>query len=283
MNSGLKKIVLLIGALGLVVLAAVAVMNLMKQPEKTDYQSLDTHRQIVDSSMNIYSPLLTGFSSEYTNLYVEERPTEEKEAYKKRYMEVLEQERRVNEAYLKRMGSSVALREPSVKEAFETFRSRYGAVISYYDQYAHDIASTIEAVTGPCARLSKLNVAKASYASDYTSAADTCLAALAEAKKTSDPTTDTLLADVEALIKTRRDKFEQTLGKEGFEKNAATILALVEMLDINADIKDIQEKYQAKVQTEYMALIDEANKANSALKDALKAYLATGSEKGSGA
>lgn len=279
MTSGPKKVILLTTVLVLMLIGAVVVVNLMKQPGKADYQSFDSQRQIVDSSMNVYIPLFDGFTSEYLNLHVEERSDEEKTAFKEQYFEVFEQEQRVNESRLKAMASSVALKEPAVKTAFESFQAKYSAVVEYYAQRTKNIANITETVAGPCARMSQLNVSKESFASDYTAAADTCLQALTIAKKTSDPATSALLSDVEALIKTRRDKFQDTIGTEGFEKNARTMIAIVELLDINTDVKKAQDAYLAKAQVEYAQLVKDANAANAALTEALKDFIAARSAK----
>lgn len=282
MTSRPKKLILLVAAILLLIVGVVVVMNLTKQPGKADYQSFDSQRQIVDSSMNVYIPLFDGFVSEYLNLHVEERSDEEKTAFKEQYFEVFEEEQRVNEARLKRMASSVVLKEPAVKAAFESFQAKYSAVVEYYAQRTKNIANITESVAGPCARMSQLNVAKESFASDYTSAANTCIQALATAKKTSDPATSALLSDVEALVKTRRDKFQETVGTEGYEKNARTMIAIVELLDINTDVKKAQDTYQTKAQAGYSQLVKDANEANAALAEALKDFVATRSTKESG-
>ena len=256
-------------------------MNALRQPETADFKKFDTQRQIVDSSMNVYIPLFDGFVSEYLNLHVEERADDEKTAFKEQSLEVFETEQRANEAHLKSMASSVALKEPAVKSAFESFESKYSAVVDYYAQRTKNVANITESVAGPCARMSRLNVSKESFASDYTAAADTCMQALTTAKKTSDPTTSALLSDVEALIKTRRDKFEEIIGTEGFEKNARTMIAIVELLDINADVTRAQDSYQAKAQAEYSRLVKDANEANAALTKALQGFIAARSTKGS--
>lgn len=272
-------IVALLAAISIGAIIFIA-MNALRQPETADFKTFDTHRQIVDSSMNVYLPLFDGFVSEYLNLHVEERSDEEKTAFKDQYFETFEREQRVNEARLKVMSSSVVLKEPAVKTAFESFETKYSAVVEYYAQRTENIANITESVAGPCARMSRLNVSKESFASDYTAAADTCLQTLADAKKTSDPTTSALLSDVEALIKSRRDKFEETIGTQGFEKNARTMIAIVELLDINADVTRAQDAYQERAQAEYSQLVKDANEANAALTEALKKFVVARSAKG---
>lgn len=275
-----RKILLIVLPLLIVVLAGLGVFHLTRQPDKTDYQKLDTDRQALDMSMNTYGPVFEIFSTEYSNVYREERAADEKTVLKSQYAEILERDRRINRERLKRMESSLALREPSVKAAFETFKSRYGAVIDYSDQYGKNIANITESIAGPCAKLSQLNVAKSSYGKDYVKAADTCLSSLASAKQTSDATTDTLLSDVETLVKTRRDKFNETIGKEGAELSVASMLAIISLLDINSELKGIQDRYETTVRNEYNSLITDANKANKALEDSLKASTVSGIAKG---
>lgn len=270
-----RKILLILVALVIVLLAALTVRHLIRQPNTTDYRSLDTQREALDMSMNTYSPVFTVFSTEYSNVYREERSRDEKMAVKTHYIEVLEQDHRINRDRLKRMESSVALREPTVKKAFDSFSDRYSAVIDHSAQYATNVANITESIAGPCAKMSKLNVAKSNYAKEYVAAADTCLTSLAHAKKTSDATTKTLLSDVETLVKTRRDKFSDAIGKEGAELSARSMLAIVSLLDINSELKEAQERYEAAVRNEFNDLVTDANSANKALEDALKVHAAT--------
>jgi hypothetical protein len=279
-RSYIKVFLALLAVFVVVCVIAALVLSALRKPTAADFKQFDLQRQAVDSSMNVYVPLFSDFASEYTNLHVEERPEAEKSEFKKQYFETFELERSANESRLNSMASSVVLKDPSVKSAYDTFEKRYSAVIEYYAQYTKNIASINEAVAGPCSQLSKLNVAKESYASDYTSAADACLEALAAAKKTSDQETNKLLSDVEKLIRTRRDKFAETIGTEGFEKNVRTMIAIVELLDINTDVKRIQDDYQAKSQATYSQLVKDANAANESLKNALKTHTAKGSDDG---
>lgn len=271
-----RKILLIVLPLVIIVAAGLLAVNLTRQPAKADYQRLNAERQALDMSMNAYGPVLEIFSTEYSNAYREERAGEEKTALKERYTEVLEQDRRISSDRLKRMESSIALREPSVKNAFDAFKSRYSAVIDYSDQYGKNIANITESVAGPCAKLSQLNVGKSSYAKEYVQTADACLSSLASAKQTSDATTDGLLGDVETLVKTRRDKFNDAVGKEGSERSVRNMVAIISLLDINSELKGIQDRYEAKVRSEYGAVISNANAANKAFEDALKIHITAG-------
>ncbi len=269
-------------AVALVAVIAVVLVNVTKQPTTADYKSLDIQRQVVDTSMNIYSPVFGDYSTDYSNVYAEERSGDDKTAVKSQYEDTLAKEQKVSTDRLKHMESSAALRKPAVKEAFERFSDKYGAIIDYYEQHTKNIAAITESVAGPCAVLSKLNVSATDYAAEYTKKADACLAALATAKKTSDGTTNKLLSEVDALIKERRDKFNEVAGKKDFELNIARLTALLSLLDINSEVKVIQSNYETTTKTEYTKLVNQANEANAAFDKVLNEYVvASGTKKGS--
>ncbi|MFI5491766.1 hypothetical protein [Actinoplanes sp. NPDC051859] len=244
---------------------------------------LDAERRALDMSMNIYSPVTDRFSIEYGTAFAEERPPAETAAIKAGVADVMERERLVNTGRLQYMETSVAaLGDPAVKDAFTTFKQRYGAVVDYYAQYRIDAANVTESVAGPCAKLAQVNFAKKSFATDYTQAADSCLAALAAAKQSSSPTATTLLTDVEGLVQKRRVSFEKAIGGEGARQTAANITALLTLLDVNEDLKVIQTRYETTEKTLYAKLVNDANSANEAFGAALKPLVATAGPKKDG-
>lgn len=223
--------------------------------------------------MNIYSPLFTGFSSEYANAFNEERSTEEQAALKKQYVETLETEHRVNTDRLDAMKRSVALKEPTLKSSFDQYDSAYRAVVSYYKQYTVNVSNVTEAIAGKCRLNADLNIASSTLGKDYTKAADDCLTALGEAKKTSDEPTKKLLTDMEKLVKERRDAFSQTMGKEGLIETATKMAALASLLTINGELQEIQQSYNEEVKAEYEKLVNQANESNKSLEKALKPFV----------
>lgn len=263
---GLAAVVILTGG-GLFAASA------LRQPETADYKRLDSQREAVDTSMNVYSPLFSGYSAEYANVFNEKRSADEQEALKEQYVKTLDTERRVNLDRLNAMRASVALKEQPVKDAYEKYDAAYRAVVEYYEQYAINLANISESIAGKCALNSDLNIGSATLAEDYTKAADACLAALSEAKKTSDEPTKKLLSDVENLVKQRRDAFKKAIGKEGFEQTVTETSALVTLLAINSELKTIQSDYETEVKTAYTKLVNQANESNESFKDALKPYL----------
>lgn len=268
--------VIVIGLMAIIVLAGGGVLaaSALRQPEAADYRRLDSQREAVDTSMNIYSPLFSGYSAEYANVFNEKRSTDEQAALKEQYAKTLDTERRVNLDRLNAMGASVALKEQPVKAAYDKYDAAYRAVVGYYEQYAVNLANISESIAGKCALNSDLNVGSATLAEDYTKAANACLAALSEAKKTSDEPTKKLLTDVENLVKERRDAFNKAIGKEGFERNVTNTLALITLLGINTELQTIQTNYETAVKTEYTKLVNQANESNESFKDVLKPYLA---------
>ena len=269
-----KLLVITAVAVALLAGAGAVAASALRQPDRADFSRLDTERQIVDMSMNVYGPVFDGFSTDYGNGFTEERSADEQSALKAGYVETLDRDRRINTDRLDAMRSSVALKQPAVKKAFDSFDQRYFAVIDYYEQHAVNIASITESVAGECDMNNKLNVAKSTFAADYAKAADACLKSLASAKSASSGPSKKLLSDVETLIKKRRDAFNEATNKEGFEKNVAQMLALITLLDINTELKGIQEAYQTAVKTEYTKLVNDANESNEAFKKALKPFIA---------
>lgn len=246
----------------------------LKQPEQADYARLDAQRQAVDNSMNVYVPLFDGYATEYPNVFREQRSEEEQAEIKTEYLKTFDEERKVNIDRLNDMKSSVALKEDSIRPAYDDFDESYRAVVEYYVGYTQDITNLTEAVTGKCDLNSDLNIASATLAEDYTKAADACLAALAEAKRTSnDGPMGKLLTDVEKLVKERRDAFKKAVGKEGFEANITKLSALVTLLSINSDLKEIQDAYESTTKAEYTKLVTQANESNEALEKALEPFV----------
>ena len=242
-------------------------------PTTADYGRLDAQRRALDMSMNTYGPLFDGFSSDYDNAVREERSKDEIASVKKAHVDLLEEERDLNLERLGLMRSSAALRQPDVRESFESYDSAYSAVVKYYDQRTADIANITESIVGPCAKLSQMNTSLNSFAADYVTAADVCLSALDTAKKTSGPTTKTLLSDVDAIVSKRRDAFSEVSGKEGFDQTISRLNALLTLLDINAEVSESQSRYESSVEDEYTKLVNNANSSNNAFGDVLKDYM----------
>ena len=271
MNRTLKLILIIAVVIAALVAIGMVAMNVLRQPAKQDFSQLDTQRQVLDSSMNLYNPLVTGYSSDYANVLGEERSTEETDAVRQDYVDMMERERKVNSERLDRMASSPALRDADVKRAFEPFRQNYQVVINYYDQETMNLTNVIGSVAGSCGKMNKLNFAVDSATTDYLKLADACLKALEGAKQGSDSDTTTLLTDVEGIIKERRDKFNEVVGKEGIEKSGRTMIAVVSLLDFNTDLKTVQTKYETAVQKKYTDLVNKANDSNEAFEKALDA------------
>ena len=245
------------------------------QPSKVDYARFDIERAVLDGSMNAYDPLMAAYTTEYTNAFIEERSTEETEAIRTHHETLLKDESALVMKRLDRMKSAVALRDDAVAKSFSEFHRSYKAAIEYYDSYRDSISRITESVAGPCAQMSRLNVASNSFASDYIKAADRCLEALAKAKKGSDKDTSDLLLAVEKLVRERRSKLQATIGKEGLESSAAQTIALSSLLQTNSEVKEAQNDYSSAVQATYKKLIDKANQANKALIVVLEKHVDT--------
>lgn len=270
-----RLISLLLVTVAFIGLLVAVIIPMLRQPETADFKRLDLQRQAVDTSMNVYGPLLADYSGEYANAFNEDRSSDEQTALKERHAELLKMERTANIERLDTMRSSVALKKSEIKSAFQEYEAAYRAVVEYYDRYAANLAIMTETVAGKCDLNSDLNVASASIAEDYTKAADACLSALSSAKKTSDEPTKKMLSSVEKLVKTRRDAFSKAIGKEGLEGSATKISALASLLSVNSELKPIQSQYQADVKAEYTELVNRANDSNNALKKALQPFVKT--------
>jgi hypothetical protein len=245
------------------------------QPTKADYARFDIERALLDTSMNAYDPLLAAYTSEYTNAYIEERSGDETNPIRTHHEDILKDESALARARLERMKASVVLKDQAIAQPFDEFYKSYQAVVDYYDQYADSVSRITESVAGPCSQMSKLNVARASFASEYTKAADRCLDALATAKEGSDKDTSDLLTAVEKMVRERRSKLQATIGKEGAEFSATQMIALTSLLQTNNEVEKAQNAYSSAVQATYKKVVDDANRANKALAGALSEHVDT--------
>lgn len=243
--------------------------------DRADFVHLNNQRVILDSSMNLYDPLVSKFSTRYSTAFAEEASDQDKQQVFDQETGRLKRESSINLGRLQRMESSSALDKQEVADAFDAFKREYGAVITYNDQLAINLANIARSVGGPCAAIhSKLNVAGEKYAEEYVGVADKCLAALSSAKEGSDEETTKLLSDVEALIQKQRDSAQAAVDSEdGFDRSVANIYAGLALLDINKPLTEAQTKYEADVKTKYAELVNKANKSNSEFERVLKANL----------
>lgn len=243
--------------------------------ERLDVVRLDKQRVIVDSSMNLYDPLMQQFSARYSSVFSEDATEQEKAQVLNQEGEQLKRDSRTNMDRLELMGSSPALKEGEIGDAYSEFKDHYGAVISFNDQLLINSASITRSVGGPCSPLhSKMNIASESYPEDYVKAADVCLAALEAAKDGADAETTTLLTDVQDVIRGQRDKQQEALdGKDDFERAGKRMIAGLAILDINDALLKAQTKYEGTVNDKYTQLVGEANDSNSKFQKVLQKSL----------
>jgi hypothetical protein len=274
MNIDRKKLALL--AVVVVLLGAgYFAVAASRQPDASDFKRLDSQRQAVDLSMNVYVPLFSAYTADYAVTFNEDRSPEEQAEVKQAYTETFEREHSVNDERLKAMRGSLAMKNESVKAAFNDYDAAYRAVIAYNERYERSVANVTESLAGKCDLNSNLNVASSTLGSDYAKAADACLAALKTASdNTNDDATKKLLSSVEKVVKERRDAFKQTVGQDDQLIETATKLnALASLLTINGDIKPIQDEYEQRVKQEYNELATKANASNESLKAAIEPLL----------
>ncbi|ASN19173.1 hypothetical protein [Arthrobacter sp. YN] len=240
--------------------------------QRADVVRLDKERAILDNSMNLYDPLFNQFSLRYSSVMSENAEQQEKDQVLNRDGERLKRESRTNVDRLERMGSSEAVKEQDISEAFNSFKEHYGAVISYNDQLVINTANITQSVGGPCAPLhSTLNVGAEAYSEDYVKGADACLAAIATAKGNTDAETTELLTSVEGIIRGQRDKQQEVLdAKDEFERLAKRTLAGLAMLDINDALAKAENTYESSAKEKYNQLVTNANDSNKAFESALK-------------
>lgn len=239
---------------------------------RSDLVHLNNQRAIVDSSMNLYEPLVEKFSTRYTTAFSDEASDEGKQRAFDEEAGRLKHESRINTDRLQRMESSPALHKQEVAAAFNEFKRAYSAVITYNDQLVTNVTGITRSVGGACASIhSKLNVTGEKYAEEYVGAADGCLAALSSAKEGSDQETTKLLSAVEGLIQKQRDSAQKVVGsQDSFERSAATIESALALLEINAPLNDAQRTYEADVLMKQTEIVDKANKSNTELERILK-------------
>ncbi|SDW00745.1 hypothetical protein SAMN04487912_10193 [Arthrobacter sp. cf158] len=240
--------------------------------QRADVVRLDKERVILDNSMNLYDPLYNQFSARYSSVMSEDAEQQEKDAVLNQDGDRLKRESRTNLDRLERMGSSSAMQEKEISDAFNRFKENYGAVISYNDQLVVNTANITQSIGGPCAPLhSTLNVGAESYSEDYVKAADACLASIGTAKATTDAETTELLTSVEGIIRGQRDKQQEVLdGKDEFERLTKRTLAGLAMLDINQALSAAEEKYESAAKDKYNQLVTKANDSNKTFESALK-------------
>lgn len=239
--------------------------------ERSDLIHLDNQRAIVDSSMNLYDPLVNKFSSRYSDVYLEEASDEDKQDVYDQETGRLKRESRVNLDRLRRMESSPALQKQEVANAFSEFKREYGAVIAYNDQLVINLTNIHRSVGGSCTSLHSMNIRAKEYAEEYVKAADGCLAALSSAKEGSDQETTELLSVPEALVQKQRVNAQAVVdSKDSFEHWAKSTLSAIALLDINKPLAEAQTKYEADVKAKYSGLIEKANKSNTEFERILK-------------
>lgn len=240
--------------------------------QRADVVRLDKERVILDNSMNLYDPLFNQFSLRYSSVMTEKAGQQEKDQVLNRDGERLKRETRTNLDRLDRMGSSPAVQEQEIGEAYNRFKEQYSAVISFNDQLVINTSNINESIGGPCAPLhSTLNVGAESYSEDYVKGADACLAAIATAKDGTDAETTELLAAVEGVIRGQRDKQQEVLdAKDDLERLAKRTLAGVAMLDINDALAKAETTYESSAKEKYNQLVTNANDSNKAFESALK-------------
>ncbi|MCT9868524.1 hypothetical protein [Paenarthrobacter aurescens] len=240
--------------------------------QRADVVRLDKERAILDNSMNLYDPLVTQFSVRLTNVMSETAGQEAKDTVLNQDGDRLKRESGINRDRLDRMGTSPAVQEQEISDAYNRFKEHYGAVIAYNDQLVVNTANITQSIGGPCAPLhSSLNVGSETYSADYVKAADSCLTAVASAKENTDADTTELLTSVEGIIRGQRDKQQEVLdGKDEFERLAKRTLAGLAMLDINDALKTAETKYESSAKEKYTQLINNANDSNKAFESVLK-------------
>lgn len=245
--------------------------------QRADVERLDKQRGIVDSSMNLYDPLLEEFTARYTNVVAEEEDEQAKEQVFNRESDLIKRESAANTGRLDAMAASPVTQEAEIAEAFRRFKDQYGAVIAYNDQRLINTANITRSVGGPCARLHKdLNVSGGNYAQEYVTTADSCLLALAGAKDKADADTVQLLGGIEEVIKGQRAKQQEVLdATDDLARLAKRTTAGVALLEINEALNKVRTTYEEAVKASSTKLVDDANASNAELERLLKARLAT--------
>ncbi|MFJ4170149.1 hypothetical protein ACIPY3_11590 [Paenarthrobacter sp. NPDC089714] len=243
--------------------------------QRADVLRLDKQRAIVDNSMNIYDPLVQEFTARYTSAVSTDADEDEVGQVLQQQRDVLERESATNKNRLEAMTGSPALQESEVKDAVGQFKDKYGAVVAYNDQRLTNTANITQSVGGACAPLHRdLNIGSETYAKDYVSTADACLAALSDAKNGSDAETSTLLGAFEGVIRGQRDKQQEVLdAKDDFERAAKRTLAAIALLDINDSLDKPRTEYENAVKKASTTVVNEANESNANLERILKERL----------
>ncbi|WP_189015594.1 hypothetical protein [Paenarthrobacter histidinolovorans] len=245
--------------------------------QRADVERLDKQRGIVDSSMNLYDPLLEEFTARYTNVVAEEEDEQAKEQVLNRESDLIKRESAANTGRLDAMAASPVTQEAEIAEAFRRFKDQYGAVIAYNDQRLINTANITRSVGGPCAPLHKdLNVSGGNYAQEYVTTADSCLLALAGAKDKADADAVQLLGGIEEVIKGQRAKQQEVLdATDDLARLAKRTTAGVALLEINEALNKVRTTYEEAVKASSTKLVDDANASNAELERLLKARLAT--------
>ena len=262
--------IVLIAALA-IALGVAIVVSLPRESEKSALKHLNNQREIVDTSMNLYSPLLDKYSTRYANAFVELAPDDAKKQVFDEEVGRLERDSKLNRERLQHMASSAALDDREVAKAFKEFESAYGKIVDYNDQLVVNVTNVTRSVSGACGTLNKSNLTGENSAEEYVATADSCLTAVSKAKKGSDPETKTLLAVVEKVVGKQRAAMQKLVeADDNVNEFIATGELLLAFLDVNAPLAEATEKWESSTRANYNALVEEANASNEALERALE-------------
>ena len=254
----------------LITIAVFVTVSATAQPTKTDFVHLENRRKVVDISTDSFSPIFTEFSAAYQTAHTENQSNEARQELKEAMLSKFEDEKDIGEKRMRTMSGSIALKNPQVHKEFEAFKVAYEDAIMYTDEYARTSTAIVEAVSGSCGKVTKLEPSDEGYAENFVDASDTCLTKLADAKQNVSPSGKEMLTSLEKVFKERRDAFKKVVDEsDEFQRNLMRVQALVSVLGINSELQSIQKKYESAATKEYDEVASSFNSASETLSKTL--------------
>ena len=245
--------------------------NSAAQPTHLDYLKLENQREVADISIGAYDPILEDFASRYRIAYMEEFSGDEKAAIKNDFSEQFDAEAELSEHRFDEMDASIALKDDAVQAKYRQFSNDYRAMVGYFRLYKSTATQIIEAVSGSCKKVTRLDIGSDDYPKNFVNTSQKCLDTLAAAKKHSTPSARIMIAGLENMYKTRQDAFKKVVNeKDKIERFGLQATALISLLDINMELAKLQADYQAAETKEYEATKNAVNQSNQALRSILE-------------
>lgn len=272
-------------ALVVIASAWILIARATAEPEQVDFKHFENQRQVLDLSLEVYTPLLANFSTDYGDAFMNKLDDEAKADILASAEQQFDEEARLSQKRLVNMESSLALKDQAVKEEFTDFAEAHNQVADYYKNNLLAMAAVVRALQGPCSVLKDLRVSDPNYAKNYVNTADKCFDSIKTAREDADKKTNKLLDELEKMFKKQQDLSKEFIKKEKQNTNDGTLSEesvaefraefsqLMGLLGINKTVEKLKTEYQVAASEEYNKLAKKMNLASQELKQATEKQL----------